>query len=88
MPTDKNTLTGNELIALFNKGMNASKEVMIIPMFLIRLLGIFIPFMREMPEMMYQYDRDYIFNSDKFDKRFHLKATSYSDGIKQVVAQS
>jgi nucleoside-diphosphate-sugar epimerase len=88
LPTDKNTLTGNEIIALFNKEMNASKKVMIMPMFMIRLLGIFIPFMREMPEMMYQYDRDYIFDSDKFENRFHLQPTSYLQGIKQVVAQS
>jgi len=34
------------------------------------LLGLFIPLMREMPEMMYQYDRDYVFNSDKFTNHF------------------
>ena len=42
--------------------------------------------MREMPEMMYQYDRDYFFDSSKFDKRFNFKTTTYQEGVKQTVA--
>jgi hypothetical protein len=33
-------------------------------------------------EMYYQYDHDYIFNSDKFEKAFNFKPTSYEDGLK------
>ena len=85
LPTDKNTLTGNELIALFNKETNTSKKTQPIPMFLLRIIGIFVPIMREMPEMMYQYDRDYFFDSGKFDKRFNFVTTSYADGIRAIV---
>lgn len=88
LPVDKNPLTGNEIIALFNKEMDASGKLMVIPMFMIRMLGIFIPIMREMPEMMYQYDRDYVFDSGKFEKRFNFKPTTYMEGIKQTVAQT
>jgi nucleoside-diphosphate-sugar epimerase len=86
LPTDKNTLTGNELAALFNREMNASKKVMVVPLFMIKILGIFIPLMREMPEMMYQYDSDYFFDSGKFENRFNFVPTSYAEGIKQTVA--
>lgn len=87
LPTDKNALTGEELIRLFAREMNASSKYTVIPMWMIRLLGIFMPFMREMPEMVYQYDRDYIFNSDKFTKRFpEFKITTYKEGIKKIVA--
>ncbi len=85
LPTDKNALTGREIISLFNKEMNASKNVMVVSMFMIKILGIFMPLMREMPEMMYQYDRDYIFDSGKFESHFNFKPTSYSEGIKQIV---
>ncbi len=88
LPTDDQVLTGREIVSLFNREMEASKKVMVVPMFMIRLLGIFIPFMREMPEMMYQYDRDYIFDSSKFVRRFSFKPTSYEDGIRQVVNQA
>ena len=86
LPTDKNALTGNEIIALFNREMNASKKTMVVPMFMIKILGLFIPIMREMPEMMYQYDRDYIFDSGKFEKYFHFTPTGYEEGIKRTVA--
>ena len=88
LPTDKNALTGNEMISLFNKEMNASKKAMVLPMFMLKILGIFIPVMREMPEMMYQYDRDYIFDSSKFENRFHIKPTTYNEGVKEIVASA
>jgi len=85
LPTDRNTLTGSEIIALFNKQMNGSKKEMVLPMWMLKLLGLFVPLMREMPEMMYQYDRDYFFDSSKFEKRFNFKPTSYAEGIKLTV---
>jgi len=85
LPTDKNTLTGEEWVSLFNKEMNSSKKVMVLHMFMLRILGIFMPFMREMPEMMYQYDRDYFFDSSKFNKHFNFTPTSYETGVKQIV---
>jgi nucleoside-diphosphate-sugar epimerase len=87
LPTDHNALTGKEMVSLFNQEMHTAKNVMVVPMFMIRALGIFIPFMREMPEMMYQYDRDYIFDSSKFETRFGVKPTTYLDGIRQIVNQ-
>lgn len=86
LPTDKNVLTGIEMINLFNAAMNSSEKPMVIPVWMIKLLGIFMPLMREMPEMMYQYDRDYIFDSGKFEKRFNFVPTSYKDGIQQIVS--
>lgn len=85
LPTDSNSLTGAEIIDLFNKEMNTSKKVMVLPMFMLKILGIFMPFMREMPEMMYQYDRDYFFDCSKFNNRFNFTTTTYQEGIRKVV---
>jgi hypothetical protein len=41
--------------------------------------------MKELVEMMYQYERDYIFESLKFEKRFAFKPTPYLEGIKNIV---
>jgi hypothetical protein len=35
--------------------------------------------------MMYQYDRDYVFDSSIFEKRFDFKPTPYLDGIREIV---
>lgn len=88
LPTDKNILTGREFINLFASEMKAASKVFVIPMWLLKIMGLFMPLMREMPEMMYQYDRDYYFDSSKFEKRFGVKPTSYKDGVKLTVQTS
>ena len=88
LPTDSNALTGKEIIELFMKELDTYKKPLVLPMWMVRLIGLFVPVMREMPEMMYQYDRDYIFRSQKFEQRFAIKPTSYEDGVKQTVRLS
>lgn len=41
----------------------------------------------QIAEMMYQYDRDYVFDSTKFEKRFAFKPTPYLEGIKNIIKQ-
>lgn len=53
--------------------------------FMVQVLGLFIPLMKELVEMYYQYDRDYFFNSEKFDTKFNFTPTSYEEGIKHVI---
>lgn len=65
--------------------MGVKPRYQVLSKFVAKLLGIFIPVMREMPEMMYQYDRDYVFNSSKFEKEFGFKPTPYPAGIKEIV---
>ena len=88
LPTDKNTLTVKEMIELFANEMNVENKVSVLPMWLLRILGLFIPIMKEMPEMMYQYDSDYFFDSSNFDKRFNFKTTSYKEGVKLTIEQT
>ncbi len=85
LPTDKNALTGRELIGLFAEEMSADRKVSVLPVWLMKILGLFVPIMKEMPEMMYQYDRDYFFDSSKFEKRFNFRITTYQEGVKQIV---
>ncbi|MBI3135969.1 MAG: NAD-dependent epimerase/dehydratase family protein [Bacteroidetes bacterium] len=86
LPTDSARLTGKEMIALFAAEMHVPASYSVLSMFMLKLAGIFVPLLREMPEMMYQYDRDYFFDSSKFDKRFSFKTTRYMDGVKTIVA--
>ena len=85
LPTDKNTVTGREFIELFSKEMKVPNKLFVMPMWMLRLAGIFVPVLKEMREMMYQYDRDYFFDSSKFDKRFNFKTTTYQEGVRMTV---
>jgi nucleoside-diphosphate-sugar epimerase len=85
LPTAKNPYTGREWIEAIAKEMKVKPKTQTATKFIVRIIGLFIPLMREMPEMMYQYDRDYVFNSDKFEQHFDFEVTPYLDGIKEIV---
>ncbi|MEO7425629.1 MAG: NAD-dependent epimerase/dehydratase family protein, partial [Fibrobacteria bacterium] len=86
LPTDPAALTGRELAALAAKEMGAPEGVALFPIWMMKILGLFMSIMRELPEMMYQYDRDYIFDCSKFNKRFRFQTTTYAEGIKSTAA--
>lgn len=88
LPTDQATLTGKEIIGLIAKEFNVPARITVMPLFLIKLLGLLVPVLAEMPEMMYQYDRDYVFDSSKFMKRFDFRVTPYAEGVKETVRQA
>ena len=50
-------------------------------------MGLFIPVMRESYEMLYQFDQDYFFSSEKFEQRFGMHPTPYPEGIKAIVKE-
>jgi len=87
LPTATNPPTGKAWVELFAKELGATPKVKAFPKWMVKLMGIFIPIMKEMIEMFYQYDRDYVFNSSKFEERFNTKATSYEEGIKEIVSK-
>lgn len=85
LPTDSQKLTGRDFIHLIASEMKMPAKFSVLPKWLVKLLGLFIPFLREMPEMMYQYEEDYFFNSSKFEKRFSVKPTTYKEGIENSI---
>jgi nucleoside-diphosphate-sugar epimerase len=85
VPTTKERLTTLEWIHLIAKELNVEAKVQKAPKGLIHILGLFIPIMKEFPEMLYQYEQDYIFDSSKFEKRFGIVATSPKDGVRKMM---
>lgn len=85
LPTAKNPLTGKEWMETIASEMKVKPKYMIASRFLMRLYGLFDSTMSEVVEMMYQYDRDYVFDSSKFEKEFNFTPTPYIEGIKQIV---
>lgn len=85
VPTTKEKLTNEQWIKLIADELKIEAKIQSVPVWMIKLLGLFIPVMREFPEMMYQYEQDYVFDSTKFEKRFNLHATAPKDGIIELM---
>jgi nucleoside-diphosphate-sugar epimerase len=86
LPTDSNSLTGEEWIQLFAKEMGKSEKYLLFPAYMVKLAGFFVPFLKEIYEMRYQYDRAYFFDSSKFEKYFNFKPTPYEQGVKEILS--
>lgn len=80
-----NPHTGQNWINAIAKAFGKTAKGRAVSPLTLKIIGLFIPVMREMPEMLYQYDRDYVFDSSKFEKRFSFTPTSYTEGIKQTI---
>jgi nucleoside-diphosphate-sugar epimerase len=85
LPTTKEKLTNKDWIELFANELKVNAKIQKVPVWMIHLLGLFIPIMREFPEMIYQYEQDYIFDSSKFEKKFGIYATSPQNGVKMTI---
>ncbi|MDQ3847214.1 MAG: NAD-dependent epimerase/dehydratase family protein [Bacteroidota bacterium] len=84
-PTDVQKITGRQWVELFAQEMNIKPRFTVLGKGMVQVLGLFIPVLRESVEMMYQYDRDYFFNSAKFTERFRFEPTPYQEGVREVV---
>lgn len=85
LPTDSRPVTGKQFISMIASEFGIpDPKLTFLPKWMLHPMGLFIPVMKEMPEMMYQYDRDYFFDSSKFTGLFGLKATPYEEGIKNT----
>lgn len=87
LPTSSEKLTGQDWINLFAETLQVKPKTMTVSKLMVQIMGLFNPLMKEMVEMMYQYNQDYFFDSSKFRKRFpDFKETPYREGVKAVVA--
>jgi len=78
-------ITGKQWIDTMAKSLGVEPKTMVAPKFLIQIMGLFNPIMKEFVEMLYQFDRDYHFDSSKFETIFNIKPTSIDEGIKQLI---
>lgn len=85
LPTASNTLTLKQWIEKIAINFNVVPQSQLLPKQLVAEYGTSNIFMREAVEMMYQYDRDYVCDSSKFEKEFSFEPTSYEKGIDTII---
>lgn len=83
--TSKEQIAGEAFVRLVCERAGRPYAVQALPKFSVRMIGLFVPVLREIVEMMYQYDEDYLFDSTKMEKTFNVQSTPYKDGIAQII---
>lgn len=85
LPTSKEKLTGGDYIQMIAKRLNKSPEYSVYKKGFMQIVSIFSPMVKELCEMLYQYDRDYFFDSSKFENTFNFKPTTYQNGMDAII---
>lgn len=85
LPTHEEKITSRDIIELFMKEMKTEKKINSMGPAAISILGLFIPVLREIKDVYYQFDRDYYFNSSKFNKEFNYKPVTPPEAVKKIV---
>jgi nucleoside-diphosphate-sugar epimerase len=86
LPTAAPPPTGREFVAMVAEALGVEPKTSILSKVAMRLAGLFLGDIRELYEMLYQNEFDYIFDSSKFERQFELPPTSYREGIQKTVA--
>jgi nucleoside-diphosphate-sugar epimerase len=80
MPTAK-PVTGQQFIEMAAGIYGVQPKYMAVNKLMLWTYGLFNKTVMGTVEMYYQYNHDYNFNSDKFEKAFNFEPTNYKDGI-------
>jgi len=81
LPTTKEMLTGADFVRLACTEAGRPYKLQVAPRWMLRLMGLFMPVLRENDEMMYQFEYDYRLDSSKIEAAFGVQPTPYRQGI-------
>jgi nucleoside-diphosphate-sugar epimerase len=80
--TNPEKITGEQYVRIACELAGQPYKLQTLPKFAVSMVGMFMPVLHEFVEMMYQFDRDYVFDSTKLTKAFpNLLPTPYKEGI-------
>lgn len=84
--TSVEKITGEEFVRRAYEVMNQpNKGIQAMGKTGVRMVGLFVPVLREFVEMMYQFEQEYIFDSTKASTFLNEQATSYAVGIPETL---
>jgi nucleoside-diphosphate-sugar epimerase len=84
LPTAAPPLTGAEFVDLAARAFGRQPRLNVLAPWKLRMAGLFNRTIREVVEMLYQYEIPYTFDSSKFERRFAFSPTPFAQGIEET----
>ncbi|MDD3519435.1 MAG: NAD-dependent epimerase/dehydratase family protein [Chromatiales bacterium] len=85
LPTHAEPPTGRQFIEQVAEACGTRPDYQVLRPWMLKLVALFNPLVRESAEMLYQYTHPYHVDSSRFEARF-FAPTSYENGIRETVA--
>jgi len=86
VPNDMPRITQRDMIKNFAEQAGVPAKISSMSKLTMKMVGLFIPEVKEMVEMLYEFDQPFIMDSSKFERTFGMQATPMRDAIRETVA--
>jgi nucleoside-diphosphate-sugar epimerase len=80
--------TTRELVAMIGEALGRDIKLQSAPRLLLKLMGLFNPAIRELDEMLYEFEQPFVVDGSKFERAFGIGATLFEQSIPATVAWS
>jgi nucleoside-diphosphate-sugar epimerase len=80
------TVTTRQFIELVFEETGQPPKVQVLPKFMLKILSLFSPMMRELDEMLYEFEEPFILDHSKFEQAFGNHATPLHEAIRTTIA--
>ncbi len=85
IPSPK-TVTTREFFTQVYRAAGHEPKIQVMPKLMVKGLKLFVPILREVDEMAYEFDEPFIMDSSKFERVFGMEATPMDTAIETTVA--
>lgn len=85
LPTAKSYPSAQEIASIIGTKLDKKDSLQVLPGWVVSVLAIFIPLMKEIKELRYQLKEDYCFDSSKIESAYGLMPTSIETGLQACI---
>lgn len=78
-------VTQGEIVDVIAQTIGKSVKPMMAGAFLLNLIGLFNPILREMPEMLYEWNQPFVMDSSAFQQTFGMQPTPIRDMVRETI---
>jgi len=86
LPASDPPIDGKTFVEMAAREIGVPPRLSVLKPWMVRIAGLFDSNVSETVEMLYQYEREYRFESTKITRAFGIVPTSYPEGIRQTIA--
>ena len=79
------TVTTREFINMVFQEVGDAPKIQAVPGWLVSIMGVFNPMMRELKEMMYEWEEPYIVSHSKYENAFGNESTPHREAIRSTL---
>ncbi len=77
--------TMRELVARFSQKLEREIRLAGVPRWMVKAIGVFVPLVREVDEMLYQWEEPFVISDQRFRERFQVKPTDVDEAAAATV---